>query len=801
MIITRFGNLTFADIGITAGPLPDLAGNSVSPNVAESQTPPAQYLGLFHGARTLTLNFQVKPGYPNERTINILLGQIGLGDSDPKTLYGAIDDDGDGVSETEIVVEAVPLPNYRWAGVATILVDFLMVQDAWRKPTSSTANHITTHDSFDEGMAVPVRGQARVSPIVRIRGTAVRVESNTARGWRYRKQRTIEHSGDETLWRYPLKVSIGNTATLVSGSKALASGNDFRVWINGVDVPRYLIDWNDTASTVWILIDGWAPNTPLTLDFVYGNPNAGSPPAFSYPELAAFSFDNSTNAIWVYLTDETVGNAGLGLWWLSAGTGSPKADTDVPGAWRPWLMHENRDDVLQRRRSYYTASGTKWHAILDAERWKEGATRYQQKGIADGVAIHHPLGMTQLRCDLRYENEAAASGGSVAVGKAVIRTRRSAGEAWAEVFSKSDVQATEVTVATADYAFTSPYPKHCYVGVVPNPAVVGDDDDEIPQDARKTSFIRLRSKTTWRLSIDDSLLDLGSLSAEEEIWDSYGLVAWNRVRNEYPYTKLAIGGNGGSGRLAMPLDNWLVLDPTRRAAEEWDSTLATKIRNVAYVVRASKVDQVAGVAIDFPTSDWFPTRPRRVMDRDDANLTFAGGITGWTEQFEHASATIAWTATADDSDGDGGGAKATVSANTVTGDIIGRFVTTTDAGKFAVVPGQKIVVVGDVHTDHLDLIPLIGVIYYTAADAIVIAAYDTVATLPATGTYYTRFLLDTVPSTVAYLRPVLAVYSDASGAIDDVRFDNIHVDENALSVDSFDVGVELEIEWTSGWYG
>ncbi len=802
MIVTRFADLVFADIGITAGFLPDLAGNNVSANVAESQTPPAHYLGLFHGERTLTLNFQAKPGYPIERTLNVLLGQIGLGDDDPKLLYGALDDDGDGVPETQVVVEAVPLPNYRWAGVATIHVDFLVVQDAWRKPTTSTASHTTTHDTYDEGMAVPVRGQARITPVVRIKGTAARTAKSTVRGWQYRKQRTITNNGDETLWRYPLRLTLGATDALVSGGKALASGNDFRVWIDGVDSPRTLIDWNTASSAVWILVNGLKAGGSKTIDFVYGNASAGSPPTFAYPDIPAIDLATSTNAVWIYLTDETAGNAGLGLWWLSSGTGSPKADTDVPAAWRPWLMHENRDDVLQRRRSFYTATGTKYHAILDAERWKEGATRYQTKGTADGVAIHHPLGMSKWRGDLRYENEAAASGGSVAVGKAVIRTRRSSGDPWVEVFSKNDVQATEVTVATADYTFAAPYPKHCYIGVVPNPAVAGEDDDqEIPQDARKSAFIRLRSKTTWRIEVDDSLLDLGSLSSEVNVWDAYGLVAWNRVRDEYPYFKLAIGGNGDSGRLAMPLNNYLVLDGELRSAEEWDSTLAAKVRDVAYAVQPYKVAQYGATTIDLPTSDWFPTRPRRVVDRTAANLTFASGITGWTEQFEHASATIAWAPSAVASDGDSAAVSGTVSANTVTGAIIGRFTTTTAAGKFPVVPGQKVVVVGDVRTTDLDLVPRLALIYYDANDAIVTTVYDTLVVPPAVDTYYTKFLLDTVPSTVTYARPTLAIWSVASGNTGAVRFDNIHVDENALSIDSLDTGAVVEVEWTEGCYG
>lgn len=796
MIVTRYGDCVFSSIGITAGLLPDLAGNDVGATVLESPTPPAAYAGLLHGQRTLTLNFQAKPGYHVEYTLNRLLGLLGLGDDEPRALYGELDANDDGTPETEVSVDAVVLPNFRWAGTATVLVDFLVVQDAWRALESESVSHTTTHDTFDESMGVPVRGAARVSPIVRIRGTQARTTKTSARGWQYYKTRTVTNNGDETLRNYPWAINVGDTSALVGAGKALASGNDFRVWTDEGEVARTLDDWNTASSVAWVLLDGLAPGASRTFYFVYGNASAGTPDTLTYPDLPAFDVTISSNGTWAYLTDELSANAGLGLWWLSAGTGAPKADTDVPGAWRPWKQFDNRDDAIQRRRSTYTASGTKQHAILDAERWREGSTGYQFRGLADGVAIHHPLGITSLRCDLRYENEAIAAGGSVAAGKAVIQYRRSAADEWATIYEKSDVQATEVTVATATYSFSSPYPKHVYLGVLPN------DEEEIPQEALKTAFIRLRSKTTWELNVDSSVIDAGTLSGETNGWDAYGQLNWNFGRGEYPYVQFSFGGRDDSGRLIMPTNNWLVLDAERRSAEEWDSTLTTKVRDVAGAVVAYKVDQVGSETVLFPTSDWFPTRPRRAVDIAAANLSFASGITGWTEAFNHANATVDWTTSTVAADGDSAAAKATVSANTASGpQIIDRFVNTDADGKFTVVPGQRILIQGNVHTTNVDLVPVIGLTWYDASDVAISNAYDDFTPLPAINTYYGKRMTDTAPTTAAYCRAVCAVYSTASGETGDLRFDALFVDDNIVDVSFLDVGTEVEVEWIEGWYG
>ena len=59
---------------------------------------------------------------------------------------------------------------------------------------------------------------------------------------------------------YPLDIVNNglNTAALVSGSKMQADGDDLRVWVNGIEVDRWLQDINNATTQVWVNLD-WEP--------------------------------------------------------------------------------------------------------------------------------------------------------------------------------------------------------------------------------------------------------------------------------------------------------------------------------------------------------------------------------------------------------------------------------------------------------------------------------------------------------------------------------------------------------------
>lgn len=64
---------------------------------------------------------------------------------------------------------------------------------------------------------------------------------------------------------YPLDVGNGiNTAALVSGGKVQSNGDDFRVFSDGLEVPRWFGNWNTTSTRVWVSLR-WRPKLTFTL--------------------------------------------------------------------------------------------------------------------------------------------------------------------------------------------------------------------------------------------------------------------------------------------------------------------------------------------------------------------------------------------------------------------------------------------------------------------------------------------------------------------------------------------------------
>lgn len=285
----------------------------------------------------------------------------------------------------------------------------------WRTLANGSRSHTTTHFTDDEGMSLTLTGQVRTRLSIRIVPGSARQSGNESDeyGWKYRKTRTITNTTDETIDRFPYRFSLGDTTPLTT-AKAMANGDDLRVVLNGDMLPRTLVGWDSADTYVWVIIDGFGPGEERTYEFWYGNPEADTPDVLAYPDLPPFDLANSDNSQWTYLVQETSGNAGKGLWYLDRGTRSPRVvDFDVPGAWQRYRMQDNRDVVNQSAtESYVVSSTTYWHGILDVQRQREGAAHLQDEGLADGIIIFCPTGITKLSADFRFQNSSEQQQGT-----------------------------------------------------------------------------------------------------------------------------------------------------------------------------------------------------------------------------------------------------------------------------------------------------------------------------------------------------------------------------------------------------
>lgn len=94
-------------------------------------------------------------------------------------------------------------------------------------------------------------------------------------GYAYKMYRPIINPIDVAFRDYPFDVTNAslNTATLVSGGKMQADGDDYRVLIGGVEVDRWLSGMNGANTKTWVNIN-LAPKIQLTLNGALTNVQA-----------------------------------------------------------------------------------------------------------------------------------------------------------------------------------------------------------------------------------------------------------------------------------------------------------------------------------------------------------------------------------------------------------------------------------------------------------------------------------------------------------------------------------------------
>lgn len=283
-------------------------------------------------------------------------------------------------------------------------VTFESNDSVWFAEDVATASK-TFASPLDQVLHLPVGGNLPTHPVVRLTPTVQRSSPTATVGWRYRQRWTITNGGDEPLFRYPVRLDLGNTATLVSGGKALASGNDLRVWLDGLEQARTLVGWNTSQTYLWLIVPALPVGASLTYDLVYGNASASAATSLAYPDLPSFDLPQSSNTTWYYVADtSTSANAGRGLWYLSSGLGGGFADDSVPGAWSPALTFanpNNTDDIFQSRATRLTDGATTWYQpVLNAARWHGDSfdflDEYAGGEALDGVVLRTPFGISRV---------------------------------------------------------------------------------------------------------------------------------------------------------------------------------------------------------------------------------------------------------------------------------------------------------------------------------------------------------------------------------------------------------------------
>lgn len=128
------------------------------------------------------------------------------------------------------------------AGVA-----FEVDNPTWRKYEPSTQT-ILVSGGTGAGTITPL-GNQPAYPIIKITPTGA-----GSFGFLYKRFVQIVNNSENALNSYPINLTGAglDTAALVTAGKMLSSGNDLRIYVDGVEVKRWLQGMNTTTTKIWI---------------------------------------------------------------------------------------------------------------------------------------------------------------------------------------------------------------------------------------------------------------------------------------------------------------------------------------------------------------------------------------------------------------------------------------------------------------------------------------------------------------------------------------------------------------------
>lgn len=674
----------------------------------------------------------------------------------------------------------------------------------WRLTIPTAATKIIT-TAADQALAIPVAGQAEVSPVIRLQPRSPRPET----GWAWRQTRIVTNIGANGLPREPVRLYLGDTAALVAAGKARGDGNDLRVFVDGQEVRRSFAavnlavgGWGSTTTAVWVILPDRLPvGASVTFDVVYGNPYLGPGPTFAYaerptfPETTVLNLAQSSNTVWVWDVARTAASAWRGINYVAPSND----DFRVPGSWVPALFWDNKDDFLSLHSTYYEDPvGTPRNvAILNVQRHKQNSIDWgeaaQSEGLFDGVLFSSARGLTQIEFDYRWTNQQTHANNTNGVGRFDVWARAT-GRDWAKVYTdKTQRSPAWISgIVTRSLIIGSELSDHVGLAVGPYNGV------KILRSAEGGRAASAEMHSTLRVTLGTALqLTNGPEEAIYEPAATLRLGGGPGPTPAPPYDEVVIGGIGR--RLWIPYNSGAPAESDRLVvdladgqlkAAIWDKSLVTKRRDVPYGVALRHAERVDGATVVRPAGR-VTLRPRveRLI-----NPTFASGIEGW----QHDANTAGITATTTWDGSTTKRLKIEVTANT---GGVGQFARALANTFLPVRPGDVVVVAADVLTTALNLVPRLEIQWLSAAQTHVGEAEAPLWTVPAANTIYRRLSVGVVPAGVAYARIRPRAYGAAAGVIGTVTFDDISTTGNEAVYEDIGGGaVELALLTWPGYY-
>jgi len=125
--------------------------------------------------------------------------------------------------------------------VATLVVDGDV---RWRASTETSDTWNIT--ASGQTNTINNTGEDEAYPVLEIKPTNTKTG-----GYAYKRYALVTWNAINPGSNYPVRLGPLDTATLVSGGKMQADGDDLRVFVDGAEISRYLVDINDANTYIW----------------------------------------------------------------------------------------------------------------------------------------------------------------------------------------------------------------------------------------------------------------------------------------------------------------------------------------------------------------------------------------------------------------------------------------------------------------------------------------------------------------------------------------------------------------------
>jgi hypothetical protein len=234
---------------------------------------------------------------------------------DPRYLVAELADGSDTPVRRPAVIEG-PLEALA-GGVNGFRVVFVSPDPAWRlvTPTTASSNALAGNSSSWISLSVPNGGQARAWPVVTLDPTS---QETTGR-YKYRHTFTLTNNNEQDIVGEAFELDVGDTAAWVASAGG-ASSDESNVWLfrDGLPVPRELVAFNRTKSTMWFYVGHVPAQSVATFDLCYGGTGPGPEELVARNDvIPAFDITHATPTTTTGSTTTVVNFAGSPGWYTN----------------------------------------------------------------------------------------------------------------------------------------------------------------------------------------------------------------------------------------------------------------------------------------------------------------------------------------------------------------------------------------------------------------------------------------------------------------------------------------------------